>query len=165
MGGLSLRSTIWLSAAILILCGGPVLLKTPSHAAETASQPSQALQSVAITMGTKTIHAKLADSNSARIEGLLRWNTITDETGMLLDFIHEGNYAIHMQGMKFPIVAVWMDSKGVVRLIYEDIQPDSGIVYPSMLPCRYCLELKSGFCKRYGVKIGQKLTFGASDSK
>ena len=79
---------------------------------------------------------------------------------MLLDFIRPGLFAIHMQGMKFPIDALWIDSNGVIKLIYADIQPDSGSRYPSMLPVRYCLEVHVGFCKKHGIKEGQKVVLG-----
>ncbi len=159
----SLRSLrIWLWACLLIVPTELRLLESPSVAAETASpqSPSQNLRSLSMTLGNKTILAKVAENDSSRIQGLLGWTSINDETGMLLDFIFEGNYAIHMQGMKFPIDAIWIDSKGAIRLIYDDIQPNSGQVYPSMFPCRYCLEVKAGFCKKFGVKIGQNVSFG-----
>jgi len=160
---LSLRSLgIWLWACLLIVPIELRLLESPSGAAETASpqSPSQNLRSLTMTLGNKTILTKVAENDSSRIQGLLGWTSINDETGMLLDFIFEGNYAIHMQGMKFPIDAIWIDSKGAIRLIYDDIQPNSGQVYPSMFPCRYCLEVKAGFCKKFGVKIGQNVSFG-----
>ena len=155
------------SVCLLILATGQRLIERPAIAAETASpqNPSQNLRSMTLTLGNKTIMAKVADNDASRIEGLLGWTNIDDETGMLLDFILEGNYAIHMQGMKFPIDAIWIDSKGAVRQIYDDIQPDSGQIYPSTFPCRYCLEVKAGFCKKFGVKIGQSVSFGPGDSK
>ena len=145
---------------VLLICiGGPA---SYSIAAETLppQSPSQNLRSLSITLGSKTILAKVADNDSSRTQGLLGWSSINEETGMLLEFPFEADYAVHMQGMKFPIDAIWMDSKGVIRLIYEDIQPNSGQVYPSMFPCRYCLEVKAGFCKKFGVKIGQNVSFG-----
>ncbi|MGO9121348.1 MAG: DUF192 domain-containing protein [Desulfomonilaceae bacterium] len=153
---------IWLWVCLLIVPTEMRLLEGHSVAAETASpeSPSQDLRSLAMTLGNKTILTKVADNDSSRIQGLLGWTNINDETGMLLDFIFEGNYAIHMQGMKFPIDAIWIDSKGAIRLIYDDIEPNSGQVYPSMFPCRYCLEVKAGFCKKFGVKIGQNVSFG-----
>jgi uncharacterized protein len=142
-------------------------MTTYSFAAESAppQTPSQNLRSSSITLGNKTILAKIADNDSSRTQGLLGWTTINEETGMLLDFPLESNYAIHMQGMKFPIDAIWIDSKGEIKLIYEDIQPNSGLTYPSMFPCRYCLEVKAGFCKKFGVKIGQKVSFGGGNGK
>ncbi len=117
-------------------------------------------QYVAINLGSKVVKASLANTGPLRVEGLLGWSTINDDSGMLLDFQHEGIYSIHMQGMKFPIDAVWIDASDTIRLIYENIVPDSGMTYPSMFPSKYCLELKSGFCKRHNVRSGQKISFG-----
>jgi len=117
---------------------------------------------VTVTLGERTILADVANTDLSRTEGLLGWESITEDRGMLLDFGVEREYAIHMQGMKFPIDALWLDSAGEIKLIYQDIRPDSGLIYPSMFPCAYCLEIKAGFCKKYGIKIGQKIRFGTS---
>ncbi len=91
----------WLWVCLLIVPAELALLESPSVAAGTVlpQRPSQNLRPLAMTLGNKTILAKVAENDSARIQGLLGWTSINDETGMLLDFIFEGNYAIHMQGM------------------------------------------------------------------
>jgi uncharacterized membrane protein (UPF0127 family) len=127
------------------------------------SNPEQ--REISITLGNRIIHAVMADTDASRREGLLGWSQITEEKGMLLDFAMEGQYAIHMQGMNFPIDAVWIDSSGLIKMIYNDIAPNSGLIYPSLFPCRYCLEIKSGFCKKYGIKIGQTVQFGSSKTR
>lgn len=125
------------------------------HTVKALSRPT-----IPITLGARIITATLANTDAARIEGLLGWAQIGEDQGMLLDFIRPGFFAIHMQGMKFPIDALWIDSNGVIKLIYSQIQPNSGIVYPSLFKIRYCLEIAPGFCKKYGVKEGQKVVFG-----
>ncbi|MCX5873493.1 MAG: DUF192 domain-containing protein [Deltaproteobacteria bacterium] len=120
-----------------------------------AQQPT-----VPVTLGKKTITATLANTNATRINGLLGWNEIKEDQGMLLDFMRSGIYAIHMQGMNFPIDALWIDSNGVIKLIYDQIQPNSGITYPSMFEIRYCLEIAAGFCKKYGIKTGDRIVLG-----
>jgi len=117
------------------------------------------LKTVSISLNRVTMRAAVADSDPSRRQGLLGWDTITDDLGMLLDFVAPGQYAIHMQGMKFPIDAIWIDPKGDIQVIYEEIPPNSGQIYPSMFPCRYCLEVKAGFCKRNRIKMGQKVKF------
>ena len=157
---LALKSCI-LAALSFMLAG--LSWMTPALSASEIipdQRQSPGLRSLYVTLGTKSILAKVADTDSSRIQGLLGWEYISEDTGMLLDFIMEGTYAIHMQGMKFPIDAIWIDSKGVIRLIYDDIQPNSGQIFPSMFPSRYCLEVKSGFCRKFGVKIGQTVSFG-----
>jgi uncharacterized protein len=116
--------------------------------------------STLVFLGGKSLRATIADTKKTLTEGLLEWPEISEEDGMLLDFTLPGQYAIHMQGMKFPIDALWIDAQGVIKLIYEDIPPNSGRVYPSLFPCRYCLEIKAGYCHKYGVKAGQTVRLG-----
>jgi uncharacterized membrane protein (UPF0127 family) len=133
----------------------------PSTAmSKQTSQGGAKLNIVSVKIGTTTVKAHHANTTASRIEGLLGWNSISYDQGMLLDFGREGEYAIHMQGMKFPIDAVWIDSTKTIRFIYENIQPNSGVTYPSLFKCLYCLELKAGFCKKFNVKVGQKVALG-----
>ncbi len=141
-----------------------LLVASPMWAAESRDK-RKPLPTVTMTVGNAVIEASVANTNESRVAGLLGWSGITEWQGMLLDFGADGIYAIHMQGMKFPIDVVWINSADEVTLIYEEIRPDSGLVYPSVVPAAYCLELKAGFCKKYGVKIGQKVRFGASSSR
>ena len=128
---------------------------------ESRARGGSDLRTMPVMVGTRTIQASVAETVFSRIRGLLDWETIAENQGMLLDFETEGFYAIHMQGMKFPIDAVWIDGQGVVKLIYESIRPNSGLSYPSVFRCRYCLELKAGFCKEYNVAVGQTVKFGS----
>jgi uncharacterized protein len=129
--------------------------------AEDQMSSNREPRTISVTLGNQTITAVVADTDASRRDGLLGWSQITEERGMLLDFATEGQYAIHMQGMNFPIDAVWIDANGLIKLTYEGIIPNSGLIYPSMFPCRYCLEIKSGFCKKHGIKMGQTVQFGA----
>jgi len=157
--------TYLVTATLLMACG--LGLATTAGLSESAARDQGSrgkpgtLRTVSMTVGTKDIRATVADTIPSRREGLLGWETISDDEGMLLDFVFPEKQAIHMQGMKFPIDAVWIDARGVILLIYENIAPNSGQIYPSEFPCRYCLELKAGFCKRYGVKTGQTVRFNA----
>ncbi len=156
----SLRKTVYILTAL-------VAFPTVSHLSQIVDRAeggmisNSELQTIPITLGNQTIQAVVADTYASRIRGLLGWEQITEAIGMLLDFRTVGKYAIHMQGMKFPIDAVWIDGNGEIKIIYDSIEPNSGLIYPSMFPCRYCLEIKAGFCKKYGIKMGQSVRFGA----
>jgi uncharacterized protein len=127
-----------------------------------ASVGNAEMKTIPITLGGTTISGLVADTDETRIRGLLGHQSLNDAEGMLLDFIFPGEYAIHMQGMRFPIDAVWIDQAGKVVMIYENIPPNSGRVYPSMFSVRYCLELNAGFCKRFKVKVGDRISFGGN---
>jgi uncharacterized protein len=129
-----------------------------------ASVGNAEMKTIPITLGGTTISGMVADTDETRIRGLLGHQSLNDGEGMLLDFIFPGEYAIHMQGMRFPIDAVWVDQGGKVVMIYENIPPDTGPgrIYPSMFSVRYCLELNAGFCKRFKVKAGDRVSFGGN---
>ncbi len=158
-------SRCWLFVIFVILSGTCIWLEpfdlTPAAAQDLLGES----KIIPITIRDKTFRAVVADTEPTRIRGLLGWDRISEETGMLLDFMVEGTYAIHMQGMKFPIDAIWIDSKGVVQWRYENIPPNAGQVFPSMFPSRYCLEVVEGFCRKYEVKVGDKVIFGSADSQ
>ncbi len=164
--GITSRLTEWprIAVLVLVLSGSLVGTYGASAGAEVprTSAEKRKLPQVTVTLGARTIVADLANTDRSRTEGLLGWTSITEDRGMLLDFGVEREYAIHMQGMKFPIDALWIDSTGEIKLIYHDIKPNSGLVYPSMFPCTYCLEIKAGFCKKYGIDTGQRIRFGTS---
>lgn len=63
----------------------------------TGQRPSNERR-VSVTLAGKTIHAVVADQEKTLLEGLLGWDRITDEEGMLLDFGRSGQYAIHIRG-------------------------------------------------------------------
>ncbi|MFH1116102.1 MAG: DUF192 domain-containing protein [Pseudomonadota bacterium] len=156
--------TVWLAIAVIVLLvsgipEGPDDCRAEAKKAKTGVEKRK-LPQVRVTLGRRTIVADVANTDRSRIEGLLGWTGITEERGMLLDFGLERNYAIHMQGMKFPIDALWADSAGKIKMIYHSIQPDSGVAYPSLFPSAYCLEIAAGFCKKHGIEVGQKIHFG-----
>ncbi len=153
-----LFGSVWKTLTFSLVVGLGGLLGTVSAWAQTVQ--NQPLRKVSVTLGDKVVIASIAETDGARLRGLLGWATISEDQAMLLDFVNESPYAIHMQGMKFPIDAVWIDGNGEIKFIYQSVQPNSGEVYPSMGPARYCLETMAGLCRKYGVKIGQKVRFG-----
>jgi len=160
--------SLWRPAQALMLVMTLALFLADGKAQETqrtinSDATRHRPKTVSLLIDHLTIRAVLADTDASRTQGLLGWDSISDDLGMLLDFVFPGNYAIHMQGMKFPIDAIWIDSDGIIQLIYEEIPPNSGRIYPSMFSCRYCLEVKAGFCKRNQIKMGQKVRFVASE--
>ncbi len=150
---------ILMSLAGFICCPSVVFAEQKAPVAKQMPKSARTA-TVPITLGGKTIHANVADTDFLLRTGLLEYKTISDDEGMLLFFQLPGEYAIHMEGMKFPIDAIWIDDKDEIKLVYESIPPNSGVTYPSLFRCKYCLEVKAGFCKRFGIKAGQTVKFG-----
>jgi uncharacterized membrane protein (UPF0127 family) len=139
-----------------VLCG---FCEPPADMSPYAG-PSGKARVAPVTVGALKVNAVVADTHTGKVKGFLGWERVSEDEGMLLDFGIESSYSIHMQGMKFPIDAIWADSRGVVNAVYHDIKPNSGLIYPALSPSRYCLEVKAGMAKQAGVKIGDKMEFG-----
>lgn len=148
------------TAVILLTTSILVFQINTLHAANSENELQEEPMRKVVVSGAKgSIVAEIADTDQLRVKGLLGKKELKENQAMLLDFIRPGYYAIHMNGMAFPIDAIWMDETGKILNIYENIQPNSPQVFPSAEKARYCLEGPVGSVKRLGAVIGARLTF------
>jgi uncharacterized protein len=162
-GGVRRPTCGFLAACLVILfvwAAPPSGLCEPPADMSPYAGPSGKARIVPVSLGKHTVKAVVADTRAGNMKGFLGWESVSDDEGMLLDFGIEGSYSIHMQGMNFPIDAIWADNRAVVNAVYHDIKPNSGLIYPALSPSRYCLEIKAGAAKKAGIKVGDKLEFG-----
>ena len=74
----------------------PALASENSPAATSNQLNGSKSRRVMVALGGRTIQAVVADTDRALREGLLGWDRITDEDGMLLDFTVLGLSLIHI---------------------------------------------------------------------
>ncbi len=129
------------------------------HTATEKEFQEEPMRKVLVSGDKGSVVAEIADTDQLRVTGLLSKKELKENQAMLLDFIRTGYYAIHMNGMAFPIDAIWMDETGKILTIYRNIQPDSPQVFPSVEQARYCLEAPAGSAARLGMEKGERLTF------
>ncbi len=81
----------WLFALLLLL-SGMCPWAGLFDVAQAAGTPDSRGESkiISVTIGNTTFRAVVADTEPTRIRGLLGWDRISEETGMLLDFMVEG---------------------------------------------------------------------------
>ncbi len=108
------------------------------------------------------ISAQLADSRLKRLVGLMYRKELQRGGGMLFVFGATGRYGIWMKNMRFPIDIAWLDDgKKIVHAVHS-AQPCRAFlceVYKPASPSRYVLELRSGFLKDHGLKVGDMIAF------
>jgi uncharacterized membrane protein (UPF0127 family) len=119
----------------------------------------ETMRTVIVATEKGALKAHIADTEPLRLRGLLGRKVLDNDRAMLLDFIRPGHYSIHMEGMAFPIDAVWLDQRGAIVKVYHGIKPNSGIVYPSIKEARYCLETPAGAARRLGMVRGGFVKF------
>ena len=112
--------------------------------------------------GAKIMVEVAADSHSHAL-GLAGRESISDRSGMLFLFEKADYYGIWMKDMKFPLDIMWIKNNSIVDL-EENVEPPSAgasnsalAIYRPDVPADLVLEVKSGFAKKYNVKIGDSI--------
>lgn len=108
--------------------------------------------------GGMSLRIDYATTTMAREKGLGGRTDISSDYGMLFVFPKDDYYGFWMKNMLIPIDIFWLDNKGQVVSIAEDVSASSypNVFYPSE-PARYVLETAAGFAREYGIGIGTPL--------
>jgi len=114
-----------------------------------------------IYVGDAPLEITRAVSNEERQVGLLGYNALAENHGILFVFDNEGRYPFHMVGMKFAIDFIWISGDGTIVDITPDAQPQLANVpndkvkfYWSALPAKYVIEVNAGWARRHNVRVG-----------
>lgn len=133
---------IFAAIAGAVLLGFLIMIRPPEYQAPTQ-----------VAVGDAVVAVELADSQEERMRGLSQRTHLPEGTGLLFDFKGEGEWAIWMKDMNFPIDIVWAND--TVVTVVHDVSPDT---YPQTfaptLPVRYVLELPAGYAAAHGIVEG-----------
>lgn len=109
------------------------------------------------------IMADIAMTADQQEKGLSIKDSLKENEGMLFIFQKEGKYDFWMNGMKFPIDILWLDTAGKVVHVESNLKPCiSEKDCPDFVPSKdalYVLETVAGFAERHDVKIGTDIDF------
>lgn len=110
----------------------------------------------------KRLKAYVADSFLKRMYGLMYWDNLEKDKGMLFVLGKPTKAGIWMLNMRFPIDIIWLDETGKVVWLVKDVKPCKNFlgckVYKPGKPAMYVLEVKSGTADRLGIKRSSKLS-------
>lgn len=101
---------------------------------------------------------EFATTTIAREKGLGGRKSIPDNYGMLFVFPKDDYYGFWMKDTLVPLDMFWLDDKGHVISVAEDVEPSTypNVFYP-LAPARYVLETVAGFARRHGIATGTPL--------
>lgn len=102
---------------------------------------------------TVTVTAEIADTFETRQHGFMEREKIPDGTGMLFIFEYDQKLSFWMKNTPHPLSIAYIDSKGVIRNIY-DMTPYSLNSVVSTVSVRYALEVPQGWFEKMGIKVG-----------
>ena len=116
----------------------------------------------------RTVKCEIADTLKKIREGLRYHDSLPPERGMLFVFAQERyNVSFYMpKRMRFNIDMIFLDKDQKVLLIERDLEPckyesseDCPAYGPGGQPCKYVVEVVSGFSDVEGLRIGDQLKF------
>lgn len=150
-------------AAALIIGGEDTGKKAP--AVTTASACGTYRKDGVMTINNKKINVEIAYTDAEKTKGLGGRPCIQSDQGMLFDFGKDGQYAMWMKDMKFPIDIIWINSEHRIAGLWQDVEPST---YHSKNPlfendsqhlARYVLEIKADQSKDLDATLGTAVYF------
>ena len=149
-------------AFLLLIVGLPLLValsNTKTDYAEKAVETSVNLYPIEV--GNVKIYVEIATTAGQIEKGLSGRNALSENQGMLFIFEKSDFHIFWMKGMLFPLDFIWIKGSKIVDLT-ENVQPED-YQPPNMLMPKSSvdkvLEVKAGFIKDNGVKIGETVDF------
>jgi len=113
---------------------------------------------VAITIGSTTVNASVADSLPERIKGLSNTPFLPENVVKLFVFGAYGSHEIWMKDMNYEIDILWADKEGVIVHIEENVSPETfPNSFGSPVPAWYVVETASGFVSTNDINNGDKI--------
>jgi uncharacterized membrane protein (UPF0127 family) len=113
------------------------------------------------------IHLEVANTIGKRARGLMYRESLPEDRGMLFVFSFVRRPTFWMKNTSLPLDILFIGEdlhiadlrKNTVPLSREKIKPTAD--------CRYVIEVNAGFCRRFGIEVGDIVTFlpgGITDS-
>ena len=108
---------------------------------------------VELSAGMYLIRAEVADTDPARMQGLMYRKTLADNAGMLFVFDESGRYCMWMKNTYVPLSVAFLDERGAIINV-EDMAPRTEDSHCAARPARYALEMNRGWFARRGIGAG-----------
>jgi uncharacterized membrane protein (UPF0127 family) len=106
------------------------------------------------------VSVEIARTPEERSRGLMFRERMGPEEGMVFVFEEPGSYPFWMKNTLIPLDMIWLDKGRRVVHIAHSVPPckaDPCPSFPHEGQALYVVEVNSGFAKKHGVKVGDKL--------
>ncbi len=121
-----------------------------------AQYEASAAPTVQLNAGIHLIHAEVADSDSARMRGLMFRQALAPNHGMLFVFDRPEAQCMWMRNTLIALSVAFLDDDGTVVNI-EEMKPQTDESHCARRPVRYALEMSAQWFSRHGVAAGSRL--------
>lgn len=111
-----------------------------------------------IKVGNKTYNCQIAKTEEEKKKGLLDYDYLSPDEGLLFEWNSEDDRPMHMKGMKFPIDQIGINDDDEVTMVYHAFptEEQEDIIFPN---ARYILEVNQDS----GIVEGDEFEIDDSD--
>lgn len=111
-----------------------------------------------------TVDLEIAETDSARIRGMMQRESFPNETsGMLFPFPDEQPRYFHMSNTPVALDIIFIDADSTIVSISKYARPFSPDLVESGVPAQYVLETPAGFSDTYGLVAGDRVRWARTD--
>lgn len=107
--------------------------------------------------GTVILKVELANSYSARRQGLKDRRRLAPDAGMLFVFEEPVVTSMWMVDTYIPLDMIFIDADGFITRIARNTEPLSETLISSGSPVKAVLEVNSGTAREFGIKPGDRV--------
>lgn len=109
--------------------------------------------------GTKPveIQVEVAEGPDEKRQGLMFREGLADGEGMLFPFGFPAPRSFWMKNVPIPLDMVFIDEYGTIVYIEHEAEPYSETPHGPNAPVQAVMEVFGGFCKRSGIKVGDRV--------
>jgi uncharacterized membrane protein (UPF0127 family) len=153
------KTLLTIVATVLLGCSAAYVFMRDG----TSLAVDRALYSPTISIHGVSLRVEVAATEAERTLGLSGRTALPSTSGMLFVFPAPQLAGIWMKDMFFSIDVLWLDEKGTIVYIEQNMSPQS---YPKVfgpnVPVKYVVELPAGFIENYTVAVGETVQLGTT---
>ncbi len=111
-----------------------------------------------ININNKNPRVEVASTQKQRTLGLMFRDKLDNDHGMLFIYRQEQYLSFWMKNTKIPLSIAFIDSNGEIIQV-ESMTPYSLINHVSKDKVKYALEMREGWFRENGIKVGSRVSF------
>ena len=121
-----------------------------------ASVAHAELPTMPLTIGSHSLVAEVASTDSQRGTGLMHRRMLPENRGMLFVFPDIALHGMWMMNTFLPLSVAFIDREGTIINI-ADMEPHTTSTHSALRPAKYALEMNQGWFRKRGIKAGDKI--------
>jgi len=103
------------------------------------------------------VKVEVARTPEQKQRGLMYRKRLDEDAGMLFIAPYERRQRFWMKNTFIPLDLIFIGAEFRIKGMIQDARPESEKMLFIDSPSKYVLEVNAGFCRRHGVKEGQKV--------